>query len=204
MRNASGAEVFTTIVLGIVGEADQVIKEVEEFQSVTTWRWYQGTQATAMTVGSAALGPVGVGTVLLDVGFSYRKMAHTAWGIGHLMGSEVDPLDDLFAVTGLWAGVIGGEMASTMSGTLQVLETAAKPMSALAALAAAFPEVAEAVSAKVLSEAGKRTANRFVPLIGPLVGGALTVHSLHRFGDCAIDYYARKGDSGVRALLPTG
>lgn len=199
MRKPSGSEVFTTIVLAVVGEAEHVIKEAAEFGSVTTWRWYQGSQATAVTVGSTALGPVGVGTVLFDVGFSFRKMAHTAWGIGHLMGSEVDPLDDLFAVTGLWSGVIARETAWTVgkakSVTLDALEplrTAAGAKLALHALERAFPQVAEAAGTKAVQEAGKQTVNRFVPLIGPVLGGALTAHALHRFGDCAIGYYAGK------------
>jgi hypothetical protein len=202
----SSAELFPKLFMGILGDADKVAKKADAFTSAVQWRWWQNIQAGGVAVGSGLIPGAGVVATPASMVFTYRKMAHTAWGIGHHLDAEIEPLDDMLLITGLWSGVVKREALTVARFAVPLMTTAAIGLAGVAIQAknAGMPvtELAirelikkylpELFGRKVAEEGAKQVTSRVIPLIGPAISGGFTLYSMSTFATKATEFYTRK------------
>lgn len=132
--------------------------------------------------------------------FTYRKMAHTAWGIGHHLNASIDPMDDVLIVTGQWTGAIKEDALSAMSFGVPLAATALtaagsinKEAAIIHLLKQNYPGFARMWGEKMAEEAAKQSAIRLAAPAGlAALSGGLTAYAMSQFGKCATAYYEEK------------
>lgn len=96
------------------GNAEGAVSSAKSFSSVNSWTAWQATQAAAVGAAAAAI-PVGhLFTLPADVAVLMHKMAWCSWGIGGMMGCQVEGELDLALILGLWSGSITKEDVEMM------------------------------------------------------------------------------------------
>ncbi|MFE6166215.1 hypothetical protein ACFQ7F_45835, partial [Streptomyces sp. NPDC056486] len=167
-------ELFPKVFLVVTGEAAHVVKRADGFSSPTTWRWYQGTQAVAgATVASMIPGVAKLPAMAGSLVFTYRKMAHTAWGIGHHLNASIDPMDDVLVITGRWTGAIKKDALSAVSFGVPLAATALTAAGSIDKEAAIvhllkenYPGFARMWGEKIADEAAKQSMTRLAVPVG--------------------------------------
>lgn len=93
------------LILGLIGDSDEIVKKANKWDSVILWRWWQNAQATGIAVASGTVPfPYALASTPASMLFTYRKMAHVAWGIGNDLNVPIEPLDDMLQITSNWIG----------------------------------------------------------------------------------------------------
>ena len=203
------ATLFPKLLLGIVGDADEIMKKADGWDSATQWRWWQNTQATAGAVVSGVVPfPYVLATTPASMLFTYRKMAHVAWGIGKDLNAHIEPLDDMLLITGIWAGgiktasltaarfatpIVSGALVSYAGVALAAAakQVPVKEIAIRKIIEKAFPELSKTVAIKIGQEGGKQFTIRVIPL-GGFISGGMTLASMTSFSRSATVYYSKK------------
>jgi hypothetical protein len=204
----SSEVLFPKMFMGILGDAAKVAKKADAFASAVRWRWWQNIQAGGFAVGSSLIPVTGFVTTPASMVFTYRKMAHVAWGIGYYLNAEIEPLDDVLLITGLWSGAVKREALSVGRFSAPILSTAAVGLAGVAVHAfnakavdelaikelikKYLPRFGEHLGRKLAADGAKQATSRAVPLIGPVVSGGLTLYSMSGFATKATEFYTRK------------
>ncbi|WP_146108166.1 hypothetical protein V5P93_000281 [Actinokineospora auranticolor] len=196
--------VFERVFTAVIGDAEKVKESAESHVSQIRWRWAQGLQAVSVSMASSAVPGVSLALTLPSLVFTYRKMAHTAWGIGYHLGVKLDPLDDILRITELWATKSGRDLSAagaplvraglgvglTLSSELLVkLLTTKLEAPLLETVKHNLKGLSTLFVSKVNEEASKQGISRAIPFVAPVVSGALTARMMYNFGQCATIYY---------------
>ncbi|MEU7723867.1 hypothetical protein AB0B78_01175 [Streptomyces sp. NPDC040724] len=194
-------KLFPKVFVAITGDAELVTKSADEF-SMTSWRWYQGTQATVVAAGSSLIpGVAKIPALAGSLIFTYRKMAHTAWGIGHHLNVSLDPMDDVLVITGLWTGAIKKDVLGAMAfgvplvaGALSAVGKIPKEAAIVHLMKTNYPSFARMWGEKIAEDTAKQSLARRLapPLSGMALSGGLTAYGMSEFGKCATTYYESK------------
>jgi hypothetical protein len=213
LMKLNGEDLLPKLLTGLLGDADKITKKAGNWSSVTRWRFWQNTQAVGVAVGTSIIPVTGVVTTPVSMLFTYRKMAHVAWAIGGDLNAEIEPLDDMLLITGLWTGAVTHGALSTARFLTPVLTTAAVsagvgygkiyvdavkakiPAEEIAIrkiVTTAVPRIGEMFGRKIGEDAVAQTASRIVPLVGAAASGGLTLASMSGFAKQANVFYSEK------------
>ncbi|NJL95578.1 MAG: hypothetical protein HC915_18545 [Anaerolineae bacterium] len=84
------------------GDPSSAVEAAQAFPTPAEWISYQRNQVAVAGVGATLVPLSGFVTVPADVAFLFHKMAHTTWGIGHLMDARVLGKADFFNALDAW------------------------------------------------------------------------------------------------------
>lgn len=210
---ASGwrADPVATALHWVAGDATQVEVRAKSYRSVTTWRMSQTAQATSV-MAAAGIGPlyVSVPASLAASVWVVRKMAHSAWGVGVLMGAEVRPVEDFLAVLGLWVKAPVADVKRVCAKAGTVLKGLFPAGLAVASLSPATVggHLVEASGKKLREVYGEKLLERInlkllkeimgyrilggIPVAGIAVNAGVSWYAVRKFASCAEDFYARR------------
>jgi uncharacterized protein (DUF697 family) len=96
------------------GNSAEAERKAKEFSSVDSWVTWQATQAAVVGGTAAAIPGAHLVTMAADIAILMHKMAWCSWGVGSVMGCEIEGDLDLALILGLWSGSITKEDVETM------------------------------------------------------------------------------------------
>lgn len=102
------------------GVPEFAVRDAKNIGNVDDWIAWQKAQATAAGVGLTLIPGAHVATLTADIAFVLHKMAVAAWGVGAIMGCEVDGDADIQAILGIWSGAITEDALRAASEAAQV------------------------------------------------------------------------------------
>ncbi|WP_030172191.1 hypothetical protein [Streptomyces sp. NRRL S-813] len=187
-------------IAAALGDADEVLQDTKRWKSVGRWKWWQSSQA----VGLAAAGTLIPGTWLVaapaSVVFTYRKMAHIAWAIGQDMNAEVEPVNDILLITGLWTGAISTDTLAAAGAACKELDLEALKASGTveelavtrSLLEQAVPGFFSMLGVKLGVYVAGEVGAGFAPVVGATIIGGVTAATVDAFADHARQFYTHK------------
>lgn len=199
------ADIFKS--LGSIGtdQERRNLKQKVNKYTVDEWRFESLAQVTASGALTGGIGgPVGLAAVIPDIAFCGRVGALGCFGIGHILGREVDYDYDMNMILALWtglaetaiyvpAGKVGIKLSSKatakMAGKLvakAVLKSSSKLGSKLAAKAASK------AAAKLVAKLVAKTGVGWIPVIGGIVSAGINIWLVGGMLEAAERYY--RGD----------
>ena len=194
--------------LGNNAERRALEKQAKNYH-LSDWK----AERIAMVVGSGALsgalgGPVGLAAIPADLAWCGRVSALGCFGIGHILGSEVDYDLDMNLIMSIWtglgeatsivpAGKVGikicgkatPKIAGKVAGVL-VSKVALKGGSKLGTKLAS--KAASKAATKLVAKLTAKGTTGWIPIIGGLVSGGVNWWLVGGLLDAAEEYY--KGD----------
>ncbi|MEU6422881.1 hypothetical protein [Streptomyces spiralis] len=146
--------------------------------------------------------------------FTYRKMAHIAWAIGQDMNAEVEPVDDILLITGLWTGAISTDTLAAAGAACKELDLEALKASGTveelavtrSLLEQAVPGFFSMLGVKLGVYVAGEVGAGFAPVVGATIIGGVTAATVDAFADHARQFYTHKRAAGraqrVRGAVP--
>ncbi|MFI6358080.1 hypothetical protein ACIBJF_36900 [Streptomyces sp. NPDC050743] len=128
--------------------------------------------------------------------FTYRKTAHIAWAIGQDMNAEVEPVNDLLLITGLWTGSISTDALEAAGAACKDLDLEALKASGTveelavtrALLEQAIPGFFSTLGVYLAGEVGAG----FAPVVGATISGGMPAATVDAFADHARQFYTKR------------
>ncbi len=110
-----------------VGADDsEAVKRAKNFSSTRGWTAWQASQAAAAGAAALAVPAAHIPAMVADIAYIMHKMSYCCWGIGSILGAQVDGKDDFGIILGLWSGDLTETelpmaiLTGTAAGTLAV------------------------------------------------------------------------------------
>lgn len=215
---------FTKFVLNIFKLSSQEKKDLQEriktVSDVNSWK-NECISSAAWVGGLAGFWGGGVGTALLlyDLKVLQVRASSGGFGIGHILGCEVDYDFDREIILAIWAGegtlqkrVPEGKVGIKLNNMAVSREAATSMMGTIVSktlLKVSFKFLAK-LSTKVIAKAGVKlgtklavkTGGGFIPFAGSIISGGVNILLLKEFLKAAEEYYyAQKDDYAVYFVL---
>lgn len=170
----------------------------------TVSQWRRNTIAKVVAVGAVTGAPGGLaGGILsaLDIAYLFGAAGRGCYGIGHILGRDVEREEDLRLILAVWcgaaesvAGVTAGKIAIKVAGKAALPTVAGFASTVLAKSAIKgggkmsaklLPQIAGKLAGQFAGKAGAA----FVPLLGGLVSGAISYWVANSLMNAAEQYY---------------
>ncbi len=199
------AEIFKN--LGNVGTSQErrALERKMKNYTVEEWRFECFAQVIASGALTGAIGgPVGLAAIIPDIAFCGRVGALGCFGIGHILGREVDYDRDMNMILALWTDLaetavtvpvgkvgikVSGKLTAKMAGKLvgkAVLKSSSKFGSKLAAKAASK------AATKVVTKLAAKAGVGWIPFFGGAVSAGINRWLVNGMLTAAERYY--RGD----------
>jgi hypothetical protein len=205
---------FFLELANLVSEKErQALKETALKSNLDSWKKGYKLMITGSGAASGALPlPLALMAIFPDLVFCGKVATQTCFGIGHILGKEVDYDLDMNHITAIWAGIAKGERTVPEGKTgIEVIalkslpiKVAIKPATKVAgkvlakATLKASTKIVTKLSAKAASKASAKLIAKFftkvavswVPLLGAVVSAWVNNWLVDGLVDSAIEYYA--------------
>lgn len=194
--------------LGNLGEAQErkALKRKVNNYTLNEWKKENIGMAVASGAASGAIGgPVGLAALPADLAWCGRVSALGCFGIGHILGRDVDYDEDMPLILSVWTGLgeaavsvpvgkvgikvsskVTAKTAAKVAGKV-VSKAAMKGGSKLGAKLAA--KAASLAASKVVAKLAAKTGTAWVPIIGGVVSGGVNWWLVSGLLDTAEKYY---------------
>lgn len=148
------------------GNYEEAVTNAKSMGSIDSWVAWQAAQTAVVGATAAAIPGAHLATLPVDVAILMHKMAWCSWGIGGLMGCNVEGKLDLALILGLWSEAITKEDVETILAGGMVLGGAL----ATAVTVASSPVLAAKIAAKTAAFGTSVLATRlgFTTIANPL------------------------------------
>ncbi|MFI1568699.1 hypothetical protein ACH4ZX_37745 [Streptomyces sp. NPDC020490] len=188
-------------IAAALGDADDVLRNAEQWKSVGRWKWWQSSQAVGLAAAGALIPGVWVVAAPASVVFTYRKMAHVAWAVGQDMGVPVEPVTDILLITGLWTGAVSEDDLTAARAAfggidLDALRSARAAQDAAVTrslLEQAVPGFLGLLGVKLAAYVAGEVGASMAPVVGASIAGGATAALVEAFAAQARRYYTHKG-----------
>jgi hypothetical protein len=200
----------------LVSETERrVLKQEAERHDLNSWKRGYKLMITSSGAASGAL-PLGLAlpAIPADLVFCAYVGTRTCFGIGHILGKEVDYDLDIQHITAIWSGLAKGSTTVPEGKTgIEIVALKALPAKAVVkpitkvggkilakATLKASSKIVTKLSAKASSKAtaklvakiSAKSAASFVPLLGAVVSAWVNNWLVDGLVDSAIEYYANQ------------
>lgn len=179
-------------------ESRMLLKKEAQSHSIQAWKNRTCVKVSGVGVLTGLLGgPVGVLLEVADIAYLLAPAGRGCYGVGHILGCEIDYDDDINGILAIWAGVaiashqvplgkIGFKIACKsvvkISGKISVkvaLKTGTKVSQKIVAKAAA----------KIASKVTTKIGAKWIPVAGGVVSGGINLWVASGLMNAAEKYY---------------
>lgn len=170
------------------------LKSTAATYDLPQWRFESVTAVTGVGVLTGlAPGPAGIVLEGLDIAYLLASCGRACYGIGHILGREVDYDRDIPLILAIWANA--GEAAAIAGAGKVGVKIGGKAAVVLGTQAASklggkmLAKVSGKAAAKLTGKLGAKAAAGFMPIVGPAVSGGINYWVATSLMDAAEKYY---------------
>jgi EcsC protein family len=188
-------------------EAKESLKSTAKSYTLSGWK----TAQTAKLGGVGALtglvgGPVGLALEGLDIAYLLAAAGRGCYGIGHILGKDIDYDADLTMILAVWCGaaeasttVAAGKIGIKVGGTtgLGIGAKVAGKLAGKLASKSAFKLASKSgavvvglAATKLATKIASKLAVKWIPIIGGIVGAGINVWIMNGLLSAAESYYS--------------
>ncbi|WP_436763464.1 hypothetical protein [Streptosporangium sp. V21-05] len=174
----SAAQLFLNAFTAVAIDPDMARNAARNYSSVSTWTASQATQTALVGAGALIVPGVHILGMGVDLTMVLHKMGWTTWGVGQLVGADLEGKLDLALTLGIWSGVVTDDMiaAAVIAAGAGVLVKGIMVTGPAVFMASIASKIAGASVAAILAEMGvsKGVAKGMGKVAGKLAGPAAT------------------------------
>lgn len=145
----------------VSGDHSEAVTRAKGFSSTGTWTAWQASQAAAAGAAALAVPAAHLPAMVADMAYLMHKMSYCCWGIGSVLGAQVEGKDDFAIILGLWSG----DLSETELPVAILTGTAAGVM-ALAISTGSGAQLAGQVAGKAVSKGVDLAATAAIKKLG--------------------------------------